>query len=95
MKRLKQAMSAVEKAKRREEEATERKRLRIEKIILPIMSPEYDFNCMTEAKNIYTELKILLFLTNINPLCVSFVIDLSLVQRQFTVCRRKILVLMS
>jgi hypothetical protein len=47
-------MSAEEKAKRREKEANKRKRLRIEKTILPIISPENDFDCMTEAIFFYT-----------------------------------------
>ncbi len=45
-------------------------------------------------RNIYTELNSLSILTNINPLFVSFVIDLLLVQRQFTICQRTILLLM-
>ena len=43
---------------------------------------------MKEAKNIYTGLKILKMLTNINPFYVSFAIDLLLKQKLFTICQR-------
>ena len=43
---------------------------------------------MKEAKNIYTGLKILNMLTNINPLYVSFAIYLLLEQKRFTICQR-------
>jgi hypothetical protein len=51
------------------------------------------FDCMKEAKHIYTGLKILKIRTNINPLYVSFAIDLLLELKRFTVCQRITLVL--
>jgi hypothetical protein len=45
-------------------------------------------------RNIYAELKILSILTNTSPLFASFGIDLLLVQSQFTICQRTIIVLM-
>jgi hypothetical protein len=45
---------------------------------------------MKEAKNIYTGLKILIMLTNINPLHVSFAIDLLSEQKRFTVSKDNI-----
>jgi hypothetical protein len=45
-------------------------------------------------RNIYTELKICSILTNTSQLFVLFVNDLLLVQGQFTICQRTILVLM-
>jgi hypothetical protein len=45
-------------------------------------------NVRRRLKNIYTGLKILKMLTNINPLYVKFVIDLLLEQKRFTICQR-------
>ncbi len=83
-------MSPEEKTKITEKETIARKRqrhamLKVEKMMLIVSR---------RRRNIYTELNILSILTNINPLFVSFVIDLLLVQRQFTICQRTILLLM-
>ncbi len=79
-KRFKDSMSPDEKVKMR---GKERK-----SDIPTIISPQNNFKCMKEAKNIYTGLKIVKMLTNINPLYVSFVINLSLKQKRFTICQR-------
>jgi hypothetical protein len=70
-KRFRDSMSPDEKVKMREKETIGRKRNRLAKNDLPtIISPQTDFKCMEKAKNIYTGLKILKMLTNINPLYV-------------------------
>ncbi len=84
--RIRQVMSPEEKAKIREKETKKRKRLTIEKMMLIVSRRQ---------RNIYTELKkILSILTSTSPLFASFVINLLLVQRQFTICKRTILVFM-
>jgi hypothetical protein len=90
MKRYRQAMSPEEMAKSREMETIARKRqrhgmLKVKKKMLIVSRRQ---------KNIYAELNILSILTNIKLLFVSFVINLLLVQRQFTTCQRTILLLM-
>ncbi len=86
MRRFRQAMSTEETAKIREKETKEKEETKDRKKMMLIVS--------REQRNIYTELKILSILTNINPLFALFVINLLLVQRQFTICQRTILVLM-
>jgi hypothetical protein len=71
-------MSPEEKAKISKKETKKSKRLRIEKMVLIVSRRQ---------RNIYTELKILSIFTNTNPLFALFVIDLLLVQRQFTIDR--------
>jgi hypothetical protein len=78
----------MKKVKMREKETIGRKRLRLAKNDAPRISPQKDFECMNEAKNIYTGIKILKMRTNINPLYVSFVIDLLWEQKRFTICQR-------
>jgi hypothetical protein len=68
-KRLRDGMSPDKKVKMREKETIGRKRLSLAK------NDINDFECMKEAKHIYTGLKILKMLTNIHPLYVSFAID--------------------
>jgi hypothetical protein len=73
----------------REKETIGRKRLRPAKKDSPtIISPQNDFKCMKETKNIYIGLKIQKMLTNINPLYVSVEIELLLEQKRFTICQR-------
>jgi hypothetical protein len=83
---LRDSMSPDEKAKMREKETIGRNRLRDgispnEKVEMRRKETN-DF----EYKNIYTGLKILKILTNINPLYVSFVINLLLEQKKITIC---------
>ncbi len=52
------------------------------------MSPGNDIHSMKEVKKSYTGLKILTIFTNINPLCVSFVIVILLGWKPFTICHR-------
>jgi hypothetical protein len=88
-KRIRDSMSSDEKVEMREKETIGRKRLRLAKNDLPtIISPQNDFECMNEAKNIYTGLKILKMLTKINPLYVSFATNLLLEQKRFSICQR-------
>ena len=89
MKRLRDSMSPDEKVKMREKVTIGRKRLRLAKNDIPaIISPKNDFECMEEVKIIYTRLNILKMLTNINPLYVSFLINLLLEQKRLTICQR-------
>jgi hypothetical protein len=74
-KRLRDGISLDEKSKTKEKEKNRRKRLRLAKNDTPSISPR---DCMKEAKNICTGLKILKIFTNINPLYVSFAINLLL-----------------
>jgi hypothetical protein len=70
------------------DEKTEKERLKLSKKIKLSMSPGNDIHCMKEAKKSYKGLKILTIHTNINPLCVSFVINLLLGWKPFTICQR-------
>jgi hypothetical protein len=75
-------MSPDEKDKMREKETIGRKRLRDgisrDERVKMRRKKTNNFECMKVAKNIYTGLKILKILTNMNPLYKSFAIDLLL-----------------
>jgi hypothetical protein len=81
-KRLRDGISPDEKVKMREKETIGRKRLRLAKNDIHSISPKNDFKYKKEAKNIYTGLKILKMCTYINPLYVSFMIDLLLERKK-------------